>query len=87
MVASHARPFVFRIMPWILTQLPPMQLTPQKQNHFNLNAHMSNKADRKHVELTRGSTNCANAEECCQLIRFLAAFCMIFYYLANYLAR
>lgn len=53
-------------MPWILAQLPPMQLMPRKQNHFNLNAHMSNEADRKHVELTRGSTNCANAEECCQ---------------------
>ena len=43
-----------------------MQLMPRKQNHFNLNAHMSNEEDRKHVELTRDSTNCANAEECRQ---------------------
>ena len=43
-----------------------MQLMLRKQNHFNLNAHMSNKADRKHIELTRGSTNCTNAEECRQ---------------------
>lgn len=74
-------------MPWILTQLPPMQLMPRKQNHSNLNAHMSNKAERKHVKLTRDSTNCADTEECCQLIHFPAAFCMIFCYLANYLPR
>lgn len=43
-----------------------MQLMPRKQNHSNLNAHMSNKAERKHVKLTRGSTNCADTEECCQ---------------------